>query len=182
MRIRNGFMSLAVCLLLSGPAAFPVWAQTAPTTAPSPPAGANHFAKLDANGDGFIDKTEARGRLVRNFDAIDTDHDGRLSRDELKAAWAAHRGMKDDKKDGGPGKGGDKAGHLAMLDTDHDRKISWAEFSAGIKAHFDQLDANHDGYLDAGELRKAHHGKHGKDGAPSGTWGGQTPAPGSPAK
>ncbi|WP_443749520.1 EF-hand domain-containing protein [Asticcacaulis solisilvae] len=184
MRIRNGFMSLAAALLLTGPAAFPVWAQTTPPAAPAAPAPdhENHFAKLDTNGDGFIDKSEARGRLAEHFDEIDTDHDGRLSRDELKAAWAAHRGMKGDKAE----KHGDKAGHLAMLDTDHDGRISWAEFSAGIKAHFDQLDTNHDGYLDANELRAAHRhgGKHGhgkdvggKDAAPSGTWGGQQPGP-----
>lgn len=182
MRIRNGFMSLAASLLLTGPAALPVWAQTPAPAAPSAPAGESHFAKLDANGDGFIDKTEARGRLAEHFDDIDTNHDGHLDRGELKAAWAARRGMKGDK----PGKGGDKAGHMAMLDTDHDGKVSWAEFSAGIKAHFDQVDINHDGYLDATELRAAHHhgGKHGgnKDVAPAAPWGGQTPAPATSPK
>jgi Ca2+-binding EF-hand superfamily protein len=175
MRIRNGFMFLAGSFLLTTPAV-PVRAQTTPPAAPAAPAGTNHFARLDADGDGFIGKSEARGRIAEHFDTIDTNHDGRLSRDELKAAWAAHSGTKMEKNG--------KAGHLAMLDTDHDGKVSWAEFSAGIKAHFDRLDANHDGYLDAGELRMAHHGKHGggKDAASPRTWGGQTPAPGAPAK
>jgi len=179
MRIRNGFMSLAAFLLLSLPAV-PVGAQTTQPAAPAAPAGESHFARRDTNGDGFIGKDEARGHVAEHFDAIDTDHDGRLSRNELKAAWTAHRGMKGDKA----GKGAGKAGHLAMLDTDRDGKVSWAEFSAGIKAHFDRLDANHDGYLDAAELRMAHHGKRGgsKDAVASGTWGGQVQAPGTPAK
>lgn len=170
MRTRNTLMTLAAALLLTGPA---VSAALAQTTA-APPAGEGRFARLDTNGDGFIDTSEAKGRLAEHFDQIDADHDGRLSRDELKAA---HHGM----KDGKPGKEG-KGGHLAMLDTDHDGKVSWAEFTAGIKSHFDQLDANRDGYLDATELRVAHrHGGHHGDGAPGdGHWGapdGQTPPP-----
>ncbi len=175
MRTRNTLMIVTAALVLTGPAVLPALAQTAPP----PPAKEGHFAKLDANGDGFIDKSEAKGPLAEHFDAIDTDHDGRLSRDELKAARAAH-GMKGDKT------GKDrKGGGLAMLDADHDGRVSWAEFSAGIKSHFDQLDANHDGYLDATEMRAAHrHGGH-HDHGNGGTWGGakdQTPPPATPAQ
>ena len=46
------------------------------------------FAKADANGDGFIDKTEAAGmpRLAQRFDQLDTDKDARLSAQEMQAA------------------------------------------------------------------------------------------------
>ena len=177
MRTRNTLMILTAALLLTGPAALSVAAQTA--SAP-PPAKEGHFAKLDANGDGFIDKSEARGPLAEHFDAVDTDHDGRLSREELKAAHAAHQGMKGDK----PAK--NHKGGLAVLDADHDGRVSWAEFSAGIKTHFDGLDTNHDGYIDATEMRVAHrHGGH-HDHGDGGTWGapkGQTPPPATqPAK
>lgn len=49
--------------------------------------GEGMFARFDTNGDGFIDRTEAanRPRLAQNFDAIDSNRDGRLSKDELRA-------------------------------------------------------------------------------------------------
>ncbi len=55
--------------------------------------GGGMFARLDANGDGFIDRSEAAGRprLMQNFDAIDANRDGRLSRDELRAWREQHR-------------------------------------------------------------------------------------------
>lgn len=43
----------------------------------------------DSNGDGFIDRQEAEAKLPRiakNFDTIDTDHDGKLSPSELRHA------------------------------------------------------------------------------------------------
>lgn len=44
------------------------------------------FEALDANGDGVIDRTEARAHplLDAEFRAVDTDGDGRLSRQELR--------------------------------------------------------------------------------------------------
>ncbi len=45
--------------------------------------------KLDTNKDGLIDKSEAakgeRKRLIENFDKIDSDSDGFISLEELKA-------------------------------------------------------------------------------------------------
>ena len=112
-----------------------------------------HFAALDHNGDGYLDKNEVSGKLAENFDKLDTDHDGKLSRDELRAAWKAHR---------------DHDAHhmgLSKLDADHDGRISLAEFTTSMKARFDHLDANHDGYIDNAELAARH--KHGDDGS----WG-----------
>jgi Ca2+-binding EF-hand superfamily protein len=49
---------------------------------------------LDADGDGRISRAEAAKfpRLAEHFDAIDTNGDGFLTPDELKAAHAKHRG------------------------------------------------------------------------------------------
>ncbi|HET9652989.1 MAG TPA: EF-hand domain-containing protein, partial [Usitatibacter sp.] len=52
-----------------------------------------HFRKIDTDGDGRISLAEAQAnapRLARNFDRIDANHDGFLTREELKAAFAAH--------------------------------------------------------------------------------------------
>ena len=43
------------------------------------------FKKADKNSDGTLDKQEAKAmpRVVKNFDAIDTDKDGTVSREEV---------------------------------------------------------------------------------------------------
>jgi Ca2+-binding EF-hand superfamily protein len=101
---------------------------------------------------------------MQRFDEIDTNHDGKISLDEMKVAWKDRmtqvRGYKHDGPMGGPlGRKGEHpmmggGAHLALLDTNKDGKISWDEMSAAVKAHFDQLDANHDGFIDASEMPK----------------------------
>ena len=46
---------------------------------------------MDANGDGKIAKSEARGRMADNFSRVDTDGDGFVSKDELKVRMAQRR-------------------------------------------------------------------------------------------
>ena len=41
---------------------------------------------LDANKDGFVDKTEAKGPMVEYFDMMDADKDAKISTTELQAA------------------------------------------------------------------------------------------------
>jgi Ca2+-binding EF-hand superfamily protein len=41
---------------------------------------------LDANKDGFIDKTEAKGPMVEYFDIMDADKDTKISATELQTA------------------------------------------------------------------------------------------------
>lgn len=45
------------------------------------------MARMDADGDGFVSREEAAKfpRLAAAFDKLDTNHDGKLSPDELKA-------------------------------------------------------------------------------------------------
>jgi hypothetical protein len=42
--------------------------------------------EMDANQDGKLSKTEAKGPLLKDFDKIDTDKDGFLSREEVENA------------------------------------------------------------------------------------------------
>jgi Ca2+-binding EF-hand superfamily protein len=46
----------------------------------------NIMKELDTNGDGKISREEARGPIRRNFDHIDTNKDGFIDRDELMRA------------------------------------------------------------------------------------------------
>jgi Ca2+-binding EF-hand superfamily protein len=54
---------------------------------------AEHWKKLDTDGDGRISKAEAQAhpRLAEHFDAIDANHDGFITPDEMRAAMMAHR-------------------------------------------------------------------------------------------
>ena len=137
--------------------------------APSADAPQRHrMMKVDANGDGVIDRAEAatHPRLAGKFDSLDGNKDGKLDASE-RAAWQGKRGGHG--KRGGMGQGG--MGHGGMgrtgmsraiaLDSDGDGRIGRAEAAAQPKfaANFDQADANRDGFLVRSELQ-AWAGKH----------------------
>ncbi len=70
-----------------------------PTTAEanaSPSASPTQRQKMDKDGDGRISRAEAanRPKMAQYFDQIDTNKDGYLSRDELKAAQAMRKAQK----------------------------------------------------------------------------------------
>jgi hypothetical protein len=52
-----------------------------------PMTGDSDWDSLDSNQDGYLTKDELTGSpaLVHNFDRIDSDHDGKISREEWKA-------------------------------------------------------------------------------------------------
>jgi Ca2+-binding EF-hand superfamily protein len=129
-------------------------AQTAASSAPSHPQWHDHASmpRIDANGDGVIDRTEAAAssRLNENFDQIDTDHDGKLSRQELRSfrtqqmrqMMVKHMDEIDSK--------------FATADTDHSGTLSQGEATAsgirGLAEHFDTADVDHDGQISRNEL------------------------------
>jgi Ca2+-binding EF-hand superfamily protein len=124
------------------------------TTAPQPQGQHRHekmMEKLhaaDTNGDGLISRQEAAAlpMLAKHFDEIDTNHDGQLSKDELKAYFKAKREQM-------------AAAWFKKLDTDGDGRISKAEAQANaprLAAHFDQIDTNGDGFITPEELAAAH--------------------------
>lgn len=98
-----------------------------------------HGQKLDANGDGVIDRSEAAAvpRLAERFDQLDANHDGKLTPDERHQG---HQGMR---------------ARMQQLDADHDGRISRDEAAADpqLAQAFDQRDANHDGFLDREDFK-----------------------------
>jgi len=135
---RKTLLTLTVLTALSAGTAF---AATQSDTAAAKPTRAS----LDANSDGSIDRAEAAKspRLLERFDAIDTNKDGKLSKEEMprRGDHAGKRGP----RDGGPREA------MAKLDADKDGRISRAESAAGegrFATRFDEMDANKDGYVD----------------------------------
>jgi Ca2+-binding EF-hand superfamily protein len=107
--------------------------------------GGRGLARFDRDGNGVVTRSEMRTSAAERFDKIDTNHDGKLTADEIQAA---HREM--------------AAKHFAAKDTDKDGKLSRAEVAKMPDALFARLDANHDGFLTPDELAQGHNGHGGK--------------------
>jgi len=114
---------------------------------------ANLLERMDTNKDGKISKEEARGPLANNFDRFDTNKDGYLDRSELRQAakqfLAAQRA--------GPAKENPRAGpkfdDFDALDRNADGRLTRAELKdTPYEAVFDQIDTNKDGKIDKKEF------------------------------
>jgi Ca2+-binding EF-hand superfamily protein len=89
----------------------------------------------------------ARERLM----ALDTDHDGKISKDEFAA-----RGPMMGRREGSaePSAGTPRADGSRMfdrLDANHDGYLDTTEINAMLARRFARMDANHDGMLTADE-------------------------------
>jgi Ca2+-binding EF-hand superfamily protein len=134
MTYRKPLIVLAVLAALSSASAFAV---------DMPPAdgGPHGLAKLDTNGDGAIDRSEAAKapHLAQNFDKLDKNKDGKLTPDELPKRGDFRRGAHD---------------AMAKLDTNKDGRISREEAKADPKfaERFDKMDVNKDGHVDKADF------------------------------
>jgi len=136
---RKTLLTLAVLTALAAGTALAATAPAPATSAQTAP----RVVKLDSNGDGSVDRSEAakHPRLAGKFDELDKNKDGKLTKDEMPARH---------------GHGHDRRGHgpreaMSRLDTDKDGRISRAEATAAegrMATRFDQMDANKDGYVD----------------------------------
>ena len=131
------------------------------------------FKRLDVDGDGFVtvtefmhspgmqDETKAREAVGR----LDKNGDGRLSFEELEAAYKArHANCKKppaatiaaNPRPDGRGDGNRFAQvFILRSDRDGDGKISMDEFR-GSASGFDRLDKNKNGFIEADELDELH--------------------------
>jgi Ca2+-binding EF-hand superfamily protein len=105
---------------------------------------------LDRNGDGFLTKDEIPERMQGLLARADTNHDGKLALDEIRASAKTQSGPT-----GRPQRTGDATRMdpvLSAIDTDRDGILSAAEIAAAPTT-LKSLDKNGDGELSAAELR-----------------------------
>jgi RND family efflux transporter MFP subunit len=126
-------------------------------------------SQFDTNKDGKVSKEEAPEMMQRFFDRIDTNGDGMLDQDEIRAM--RNRG-------GGPGgRGGSRGGNLMQFDKDGDGKVSREEAPEPMQNFFGNMDTNSDGFIDQEELKQIQ-GRFG--GGPGGAGGPGGPDGGGP--
>lgn len=101
----------------------------------------------DANSDGVLTRAEFNSGREADFARLDADHNGELTREEMRAHRGEHRrgGRRGEHRDGPPG------GGLAGADANNDGNITREEFLARPTQMFARLDTNSDGVISASE-------------------------------
>ncbi|HEY1448938.1 MAG TPA: hypothetical protein VGF33_10405 [Caulobacteraceae bacterium] len=114
------------------------------------------FARVDANHDGRIDRTELRADATQFFKRLDTDGDGVIDGFEV-AAYEKTVAPELDISGQGFARGGSSTVEVTSLlsdpepvsgaDVNLDSRITLAEWLAAADRRFDLLDTRHLGYL-----------------------------------
>jgi Ca2+-binding EF-hand superfamily protein len=103
------------------------------------------LTKYDANNDGTVTRAEMEAGLRKEFEAADTNHDGRLDSDEAGAVNAQRWEV-------------DKSTASTIVDWNQDGYIDFNEFAGTARSLFAEIDRDHDGQLSPAEL-KAYEGR-----------------------
>ena len=141
-------VSAVAALLVSLPAL------AAPDTAPATPAKSapparertSGLMRYDTNKDGFVDRKEWNAGQEARFKALDTNHDGKLTKDEL---FVGNGVPPTDRQLQG------QATYFRLLDTDKDGTVSKDEFLALAERNFVRCDLDKDGRITVAECRQA---------------------------
>ena len=93
---------------------------------------------VDHNGN--VTRAAMEAGLKKDFDAADTNHDGMLEPDEMRAVNEKRWNE-------------DQAATSPLVDWNHKGYVDFDDFAATARSLFDQLDTNGDGVLTPAELK-----------------------------
>lgn len=129
-------------------------AAAGPNAAPpaaKPARATSGVMRYDVNGDGFVDREEWRKGQEARFKELDTNHDGKLSQDELFARTPAAPGnvLPSDRQ------AQRQTTYFNLLDRDKDGFVSKEEFMAQAERNFARCDLDKDGRINTAECRQA---------------------------
>lgn len=138
-------VSIAAALLVSCPA-FAAPGDPDPGKAPPARERTSGLLRYDTNRDGVVDRAEWAAGQEARFKLLDTNHDGKLTKDELfvgNGVPASDRQMQS------------QATYFRLLDSDKDGSVSKEEFLAQAERNFARCDLDKDGRITVAECRQA---------------------------
>jgi Ca2+-binding EF-hand superfamily protein len=106
--------------------------------------GRHGIFESDSNSDGVLTRAEFDAGRATGFARLDSDNNGQLTREEMRAERGEHRGRRGGHRGGG-------MHQLASADANNDGNITREEFLARPIEMFDRLDENNDGMISASE-------------------------------
>jgi Ca2+-binding EF-hand superfamily protein len=143
-------VSLVAALLFTLPA-LTLPAQAAPSDpdpGKAPPARerTSGLMRYDTNKDGVVDRQEWAAGQEARFKLLDTNGDGKLTKDELFVGNGTPPSDRQIRS---------QATYFGLLDTDKDGVVSKAEFLAQAERNFARCDLDKDGRITTAECRQA---------------------------
>ncbi len=115
------------------------------TVTPRPDRQNSGIMRYDTNNDGFVDRAEWNAGQEARFKELDTNHDGKLTKEELFAQSRSTSDRTLERQDA----------FFRRMDRDHDGFVSQDEFMAQAARNFARCDLDKDGRTNTAECRQA---------------------------
>jgi Ca2+-binding EF-hand superfamily protein len=139
MRLHSPFALLAVFVLTGCSTPTHHWSPVAPSRHEDWHAPYNLLLRYDANNDGIVTRRELEAGLRQDFWQADTNHDGLLDPDEVRAANLRRIRI-------------DESTAIPLIDWNSDGYVDFGEFASGVRSLFEQYDADGDGNVTLDEM------------------------------
>jgi hypothetical protein len=118
----------------------------APPARERPSSSPSGLMRYDTNKDGFVDRSEWAAGQEARFKLLDTNNDGKLTKDELFVGNGVPPSDRQIRS---------QATYFGLLDADKDGIVSKAEFLAQAERNFARCDLDKDGRITTAECRQA---------------------------